>query len=112
MSHLERVLRDLEVATAALAPEELQGRRGKLRRRAQAIARLAEAREAILSLSPAEFQAVMGRLTRAANAGEAAGREMERQKQKVMAEWSRWNQVHQSLAAGAQRRPKNVDCRG
>ena len=112
MSHIERVLRDLEVATAALAGEELEGRRANLNRRAAAIARIGEVREAMLSLSPADLRGVIERLTLAANAGESVQRDLERLTQKVMAEWSRWNQVHQSLAAAGQRRSKKIDCSG
>jgi hypothetical protein len=112
MSHLERVLRDLEVATAAVAGEELAGGRAKLKRRSEAISRLDEVREAILSLGPGEFQDVISRLTRAASAGESAQKDLVRLKQTMMAEWSRWNQVHQALAAGGRRASSKIDCTG
>ena len=83
MSHLERVLRELEVATASLAGGEPEGRRAKLKRRSEAIARLADVREAILSLSPEDFQGVIERLTRAAAAGESVGRDLARLKQTI-----------------------------
>ena len=112
LSPLERVLRDLEVATAALIGGEPEGRSAELKRRADAIARLQEMKETILSLGPEDFRGVTERLGRAADAGESARRDLALLSQKLTTEWSRWNQVFQSLAAAGQRQPNNVDCRG
>src|SRR5579862_3218434 len=110
MPQLERILRDLEIATAALAGEGVEVSQAKLKKRSEAIARLSGIIETVLALGPVEFLEVINRLTRAADAGQSVERDLARLKQTVMAEWSRWNLVHHSLAASGRLPSKKIDC--
>jgi hypothetical protein len=115
MPNLEQALRELEIATAAVAGislEDIEAARAILKRRSKAIARLAGFRGAALALPAAALQEVVIRLNPAAGAGEAAQRQLERSKGGVTAEWSRWNRVHRALGSAGRARATKVDCSG
>jgi hypothetical protein len=115
MSHLEQVLRDLEVATAALAKmpvEDIEGAEAVLVRRAAAIARLAELKDAILAVPPEEQAQIVQRMRYASGGGELARLRLIGSRRKTVAEWSKWNQISQSLPTGTAPNTKKVDCSG
>ena len=112
MSQLERVLRELEIATVALAGADWEGRPEKLKKRSEAIGRLAQVKKAILELGPAGFLDVIRRLTRAESAGKSVQMDLARLKQELTAQWSRWSQVHRSLSAGGRQASNKVDYNG
>jgi hypothetical protein len=115
MSDLERALRELEIATAAvqaISLEDIEGARSILKRRSKAIARLAGFQDAVLAL-PAEARLeVISRLQSSAKAGETAQRELALSKHGVTAEWLRWNQVHRALGSSGRVGATKIDCRG
>jgi hypothetical protein len=113
MSHLEQALRELEIATAAVAAvslEDIEGARSILKRRSKAVARLVGFQDVVLALPAAARQEVLSRLRSSAKAGETARQELALSKLSVTAEWSRWNQVHRAL--GERVAATKIDCRG
>jgi hypothetical protein len=115
MSHLELALRDLEVATAALAKmkvEDIEGADAVMARRSKAIARLAELKDTLLAFPPEEQAQIVQRMRYASGGGELAQLRLAGSQRKALAEWSRWNQVSHSLPAGVPPRSKKVDCSG
>jgi hypothetical protein len=115
MSDLERALRDLEIATAALAKmplEDAEGADAVVARRSKAIARLADLKDAVLQL-PAEQQAeIVQRMRYASGGGELAQIRLAGSQRKALAEWGRWNRISHSLPAGPPQGPNKVDCSG
>jgi hypothetical protein len=115
MSHLEHALRDLEVATAALAEvpvEDIAGADVALARRCEAIARLAELKDSVLAFPPAEQAEIVQRMRYASGAGELAQLRLAGSQRKDVAEWSQWNRISQSLQAGIPSDAKKVDYSG
>src|SRR5579859_1164723 len=115
MSDLERALRDLEVATAAIAKmpvEDIDGASAALARRSRAIARLAELKDAVLELPPEEQAEIVQRMRYASGGGELAQLRLAGSERKALAEWSKWNRISQSLPTGIPPGSKKVDCSG
>jgi hypothetical protein len=113
MSNLEHALRELEIATAAVAAlslEDIERSRAILNRRSQALARLAGVYDLVLALSTPEKRETMSRLAAALAAGEGAQRQLAASKRGVTVEWSRWNRVHRAL--GERAAATRIDCRG
>ena len=103
MSDLERALRDLEIATAALAKmplEDADGADAVVARRAKAIARLVELKDAVLQLSAEQQAEIVQRMRYASGGGELAQLRMAGSQRKAVADWSKWHRISQSLAAG------------
>jgi len=112
---LESAIRDLEIATAALAAltvEDGERARAILNRRSKALARLANLIHASPPLSREGRQRILESLRTAHGLGEMAGERLARSKRRMMVEWSRWNQIHQALDAGAGPGAQKIDCRG
>jgi ABC-type transporter Mla subunit MlaD len=115
MSHLEQALRDLEIATAALAENsgaDAEIVRAILDRRSQAIARVLDLKDATLALPAEERDQIIQRMRYAAGAGELTQLRMAGSQRELVAEWSHWNQIHRSLAAGSSPDARKVDCSG
>ena len=115
MSDLERALRDLEVATAAIAKmpvEDIDGASTALARRSRAIARLADLKDAVLELPREEQAEIVQRMRYASGGGELAQLRLVGFQRKTLAEWSKWNRISQSLPPGIPQGSKKVDCRG
>jgi hypothetical protein len=115
MSHLESALRDLEVATAALAKipvEDIEGADAVLARRSAAIARLAELKDAVLAFPPEKQAEIVQRMRYASGGGELAQLRLAGSQRKTVAEWSHWHRISQSLPAGIAADAKKVDCSG
>ena len=115
MSNLEQALRELEIATAAVAGlslEDIGGAHAALKRRSKAIAQVAGFRYAVLILPATEFQEVASRLESAAKAGEEARQQLVRAKGAVASEWGRWNHVRRALGPVALVENTIIDCRG
>lgn len=115
MTHLERALRDLEIATAALAEtsgDNVESVCAVLDRRSQAIARVVELKDAVLALPVAERGEVIQRMRYACGAGELAQLRLTGLKREIVAEWSHWNQIHRSLATGGSPDARKLDCSG
>ena len=115
MSDLERALRDLEVATAALAKmpvEDIDGAAAVVARRSKAIARLAELKDAVLAFPPEEQAEIVQRMRYASGGGELAQLKLAGSQRKALAEWGRWNRISHSLPAASSQRSNKVDCSG
>ena len=115
MSHLERVLRDLEIATAALARmplEDIEGAEAVLARRSKAIAGLEEMKDAVLAFPPEEQAGIVQRMRYASGGGELAQLRLAGSQRKTVAEWTKWHRVSQSLPAGIPPETKKVDYSG
>jgi hypothetical protein len=115
MSHLERVLRDLEIATAALAKmpvEDVEGVEAVLARRSKAIASLAELKDAVLAFPPEEQAGIVQRMRYASGGGELAQLRLAGSQRKAVADWRQWNRISQSLPAGIPPDAKKVDYSG
>src|ERR1700680_2529016 len=105
MSDLERALRDLEIATAALAKmplEDVEGADAVVARRSKAIARLAELKDAVLVFPPEEQAEIVQRMRYASGGGELAQLRLAGSQRKALADWSKWNWISQSLPPGIQ----------
>ena len=103
MSNLEQALRDLEIATAALAKmpvEHVEEVETVLARRSKAVARLAELKDAVLALPPEEQAGIVQRMRYASGGGELAQLRMAGSQRTAVADWSKWHRISQSLAAG------------
>ncbi len=115
MSHLERALRDLEVATAALGEssgEDIEKVGAALHQRSKAIVHLAELKDVVLAFPPEEQAEIVQRMRYASGGGELAQLRLAGAQRKAMAEWRQWKQIHQSLATGGRPDAKKVDCSG
>jgi hypothetical protein len=114
MSDLERALRDLEVATAAVAKMSVADSEAAavLARRSKAIARLAELKDTIIAFPPEQQAEVVQRMRYASGGGELAQLRLAGSQRKTIAEWSKWNRISQSLPAGNPPGAKKVDCSG
>jgi hypothetical protein len=115
MSHLEQALRELEIATATLAEtsgEDVEIVRAVLDRRSRAIARVIDLKDAVLALPQVERDGIIQRMRYACGAGELAQLRLTGLKREIVAEWSHWNQIHRSLAAGSSPDARKVDCSG
>jgi len=115
MSHLESALRDLEVATAALAKvpvEDIEEADAILVRRSRAIARIAELKDAVLAFPSEEQAEIVQRMRYASGGGELAQLRLAGSQRKTVAEWSQWNRISLSLPAGIPSDLKKVDCSG
>jgi hypothetical protein len=115
MSHLERVLRDLEITTAALAKmpvEDVEGVEAVLARRSKAIAALEEMKDAVLAFPPEKQAEIVQRMRYASGGGELAQLRLAGSQRKTVAEWTKWHRVSQSLPAGIPSETKKVDYSG
>ena len=115
MSHLEQALRDLEIATAALAKmplEDFEEAEAVLSRRSMAIARLAELKDSVLAFSPEEQAQIVQRMRYASGGGELAQLRLAGSQRKAIADWRQWNRVSQSLPAGSPSDTKKIDYSG
>src|ERR1700686_1243788 len=115
MSDLERALRDLEIATAALAKmplEDVEGADAVLARRSKAIARLAELKDDVLAFPPEEQAQIVQRMRYASGGGELAQLRLAGSHRKAVADWRQWNRVAQSLPAEIPPDTKKIDCSG
>ena len=113
MSHLERALEELEIATAALAGIPMDGlvdglgeARAALDRRSLAIAGLAELTGAGFTCSPEEREDALRRLRLSDEAGAEAQQRLAAVTRTALAEWRQWSQIYRSL--GASREPDPV----
>jgi hypothetical protein len=115
MSHLEQALRNLEIATAALAKmplENIEESEAVLARRAKAIADLAELKDDVLAFPPDKQAEIVQRMRYASGGGELAQLRLAGSQRKAIADWRQWNRVAQSLPAGSPPDTKTVDCSG
>jgi hypothetical protein len=115
MSDLERALRDLEIATAALAKmplEDVEGADAVVARRSKAIARLAELKGAVLAFPPEEQAEIVQRMRFASGGGELAQLRLSGSQRKALADWGRWNRISHSLPAEPPHGFNKVDCSG
>jgi hypothetical protein len=115
MSYLEQALRDLEIATTALAKmpvEDIEGAEAVLVRRSKAIARLAELKDTVLDFPPEQQAEIVQRMRYASGGGELAQLRLAGSQRKVIADWTQWNRVSQSLPAEIPPDTKKVDCSG
>ena len=115
MSYLEQALRDLEIATAALAKmpvEDVEGVEEVLTRRSKAIGCLAELKDAVLAFPPEQQAEIVQRMRYASGGGELAQLRMAGSQRKAVADWRHWNRISQSLPAGIPPDTKKVDCSG
>jgi hypothetical protein len=115
MSDLERALRDLEVATAAIAKmplEDSERAEALLTRRSNAIARLVELKDSVLASPLEEQEQIVQRMRYASGGGELTELRLTGFKRKTIAEWSKWHRISQSLPAEIPSDIKRVDCKG
>jgi hypothetical protein len=115
MLDLERALRDLEVATAAMAKmpvDDSEGADAVLARRSKAIARLAELKDSVLALPPEKQAEIVQRMRYASGGGELSQLRLAGYQRKTIAEWRKWNRISQSLPAATPSGIKTVDCSG
>jgi hypothetical protein len=115
MSYLEQALRDLEIATAALAKmslEDVDGVEAVLARRSKAIARLAELKDDVLAFPPEDQAQIVQRMRYASGGGELAQLRLAGSQRKTVAEWTKWHRVSQSLPAGIPPETKKIDYSG
>ena len=115
MSNLEQALRDLEIATAALAKmpvEDVEEVETVLARRSKAVARLPELKDAVLALPPEEQAGIVQRMRYASGGGELAQLRLAGSQRKALVEWGRWNRISHSLPAGSPQGSNKVDCSG
>jgi hypothetical protein len=115
MSYLEQALKDLEIATAALAKmpvEDVDGVEAVLARRSKAIERLAELKDAVLACPPDEQAQIVQRMRYASGGGELAELRLAGSQRKALADWRQWNHIAQSLPAGTPPNTKKIDCSG
>src|SRR2546423_5762311 len=111
MSELESALRELEIATAALAAipgNDVERFGAALELRLKAITRVAAVPAAMLSA--AEREQALRRLEAASRAGGTALHQLAATQDAVTAEWSQWNRVSRALAAGDGAEAKRIDC--
>ena len=104
MSNLERVLQELENATAALAEIPVDGlieAQAAFDRRSLAIASLAELTGAGFTCSPEECEDTMRRLRLSAEAGSEAQQRLAAATRTALAEWRQWSQIYRSLSGKA-----------
>jgi hypothetical protein len=115
MSYLEQALRDLEIATAALAKspvDDVEGMEVVLTRRSKAIARLAELKEAVLAFPQEEQAGIVQRMRYASGGGEVAQLRLAGSQRKAVAAWGKWHRISQSLPAVISPDSKKVDYSG
>jgi hypothetical protein len=115
MSYLEQALKDLEIATAALAKmplEDVDGVEAILARRSKAIERLADLKDAVLALPPDQQAQIVQRMRYASGGGELAELRLAASQRKALAGWRQWNQISHSLPAGIPPDTKKIDYSG
>ncbi len=115
MSDLERVLRELEVATAASAEitlNDVEATRLILKQRGRAIAAVAALTPALAALPAAERAEAASRLESAVKGGESARQRLLDSKRAATMEWGRWNQVHLALTPSVRPGAGKLDYRG
>src|SRR5882672_4297424 len=103
MSHLERALGELEIATAALAGIPMDGSvevQTALDRRSVAIATVAELTGAGFTFSPEEREDTLRRLRVSCEAGSEAQQRLATITRAALAEWRQWSQIYRALGAG------------
>ena len=112
MSHLERALEELEIATAALAGipmDSLVEAGAALDRRSLAIASLAELTGGGFACSTEEWEDTLRRVRLSCEAGSEAQQRLAAVTRAALAEWRQWSQIYRALGA---REPDPVlDCR-
>jgi len=114
MSALERILRELESATAVAADpgENFAAIREALERRQRALAALSEVADVPQTLSAEEREDVLRRLRLVSEAGDLAEQWLMASKSDAMTEWNQWSHIYRALGAAASAKPTVVDCRG
>ena len=113
MHPLERALRDLEIATAALAEiplEDAVEADAVLCRRSVTIERLAGLTAAPLEAAVRED--ALRRLEAVSGLGLQAQQRLDRTRRQTLAEWSQWNRIYRALGAASRPDPGKVDCLG
>jgi len=113
MPDLERCLRELESATAALAAvpvDDFAEAQAALDRRAWAIGDLAALAQR--ALSEPERQNALDRLLEARAAGEEAAQRLTTARCNAALEWSHWARIYRTLGASLPAIPGHVDFRG
>jgi len=113
MHPLERALKDLEIATAALAEIPLEDAvvaGALLRRRSLAIERLAGLTAAPLEAAVRED--ALRRLEAVSGLGLQAQQRLDKTRRQTLAEWSQWNRIYRALGAASRPDPGKVDCLG
>src|SRR5436853_7199836 len=102
MSYLEQALKDLEIATAALAKMPVQnvdGVQAILARRSRAIERLAELKDAVLALLLDQQAQIVQRMRHAYGGGESQEWRRAASRREALADWRQRNQNAHSLPA-------------
>ena len=113
MHPLERALRDLEIATAALAEiplEDAVEADAVLCRRSVTIERLAGLMAAPLDAAVRED--ALQRLEAVSGLGLQAQQRLDRTKRQALAEWGQWNRIYRALGTTNRHDPRKVDCLG
>ena|SRR5438093_136019 len=107
MPHLERALRELESATAALAEiptDDFEGAKAALSRRSLSIARVTELAGSPLTLSAVERQDALRRLRWAWEAGAQAQTRLAMIARVAMTDWNQWNRIYRALGESGEAR--------
>ena len=113
MPELERVLRELESATAALATiplEDFAEVQAAMDRRSWAIRDLAALAQG--AISGPEREEAVERLSEASAAGEKVEQRLLSMRRSAAMEWSHWVRIYRALGASATSIARRVDCRG
>ena len=115
MSELERALRELESATAAIATvpiEHFAEGNAALDRRYWAIADLSRLAGAPLSLAEEDREDAVRRLRLAFEAGGTAAQRFSSARSAAVAEWNQWSRIYRALGAEESPRSTRVDFSG
>jgi len=113
MQPFERALRDLEIATLALAEvplEDAVGADAVLCRRSLAIERLAGLMAAPLAAAVRED--ALQRLDAVSDIGVQAQQRLAQTRRRALAEWGQWNRIYRALGAASHSDARKVDCLG
>jgi hypothetical protein len=113
MTELERALRELESATAALSTlpvEDFAEAQAAMDRRAWAIRDLAALVQG--AISGPEREDAVERLSQASAAGEKVEQRLTAMRSYVAMEWSHWARIYRALGASPISGARRVDCRG
>ena len=111
MSPVERILQELESATAIVATStrDLGAAREAMDRRQRAIAELSRLTGALHALPQEGRVDALRRLRLVDEAGAGIEQRLEVVKSDIMAEWNQWSHIYRALGAASASKPALID---